>query len=48
MGDVCAEGWGRVYLWGGGGAVEGSPPPPPEDLELLEAPKAPNKFFGLN
>ena len=24
------------------------PPRPPGDPELLEAPKAPNKFFGLN
>ena len=33
-------GWG-VGLWGG-------PPPPSGDPELLEAPKAPKKFFGLN
>ena len=26
----------------------GTPPPPSGDPELLEAPRAPNKFFGLN
>ena len=31
---------------GGGGLWEGSPPPP-GDPDLLEAPKAPNKLFGL-
>ena len=36
-----------VCLKVGGGAV-GEPPPPSGDPELLEAPKAPNKFFGLN
>ena len=36
-------GWvgGWVGLWGG-------TPPPPGDPELLEAPKAPKKFFGPN
>ena len=33
--------------WGGGG-LWGTPPPPSGDPELLEAPKAQNKFFGLN
>ena len=34
---------------GGGGAVGDPPPPPPAgDPELLEAPKALKKFFGLN
>ena len=37
----------RVFLKRGGGAVRGDPPPQ-GDPELLEAPKAPNKFFGLN
>ena len=32
---------------GGGGAVGGTPPPS-GDPELLEAPQAPKKIFGLN
>ena len=36
----------RVFLKGGGGC--GGDPLPPGDPELSEAPKAPNKFFGLN
>ena len=51
---------GRVFLKGGGGSggskggwrvgLWGGPPPPPAqaDPELLEASKAPKKFFGLN
>ena len=44
----------RVLLKGGGGSKGGGwvglcpPPPPAGDPELLEAPKAPKKFFGLN
>ena len=30
------------------GGVRPTPPPPAGDPELLEAPKATNKFFGLN
>ena len=44
----------RVFLRGGGvqggwmGGAVGGDPPPPGDPELLEAPKAPKKLFGLN
>ena len=33
---------------GGGGGAVGGGPPPSTDPELLEAPKAAEKFFGLN
>ena len=35
----------RVLLKRGGGGPRGDPPPPAGDPELLEAPKAPQKFF---
>ena len=35
-------------LTGGRGGLWGGPPPPSGDPELLKAPKAPKKLFGLN
>ena len=39
---------GGVQGGGVGGGCGGDPPPPSGDPELLEAPKAAKKFFGLN
>ena len=41
-------GWGGPKEGGGGGGGWGGNPPPAGDPELLEAPKAPKKSFGLN
>ena len=49
--EATRRGPARVFLKGGGskGGCGGDPPPPPSgDPELLEAPKAPKKIFGLN
>ena len=51
---ATAGGLGRVFLKRGGGPRGvggwgcGGGPPPSADPELLEAPKAPKKLFGLN
>ena len=53
MKGLVVVGWGAEFSSKGvggteGGGAVGGHPPPPGGSELLEAPKAPNQFFGLN